>query len=164
MATPKFKMSNGMKSFVTKARAAVEAEAPAKKDCPKCERKREIGFFGVRTHRDVKTGKPNRFSLQSYCVDCRAGKVEKSKPAKRGKAARAPKLMAPKVTPQAEALPGMTPLGMPEAPKAEIVTEPAKIAPEGITKPEAVTVIVAAATAKPKGKRKLAVVDVVAPA
>jgi hypothetical protein len=73
-------MNAGLKSYVTKMRKAVSLNAPKEKECPKCERKRSFKFFGVRTHRDPKTGKPNRFSPQSYCVDCRSGKPATSKP------------------------------------------------------------------------------------
>lgn len=141
MTTATFKMSNGFKAYVSRERNKVEASAPKRKDCPKCERSREIGFFGVRTHKGA-DGKPNRFSLQSYCVDCRAGKVEKSKPAaKPSKAA-----SAPKVTPQVPALAGMTPLGMVEV-------KPMATAPKALE---------AAPVVKPKGKRKLQIVDVTA--
>jgi len=73
--TTKFKMTRGVAAYVTSQRKRVVAQAPSTKRCPKCERIRRFKFFGVRTHKDA-YGRPNRFSSQSYCVDCRAGKIK----------------------------------------------------------------------------------------
>lgn len=95
MPIPQIKMSAGMKAFVTRERTKVEKEAPAKKHCPKCGKDREFSFFGVRTHRDHTTGKPVRFSPQSYCVDCRSKPKASKKTTTKAKKVAAPK--APKV-------------------------------------------------------------------
>jgi len=88
--TPAFKMNNGMLAYVSAQRNKVAKAAPKRKLCPACKSERAIQFFGVRTHRNPLTGKPERFSLQSYCVDCRA---KGSKPVARKTSA--PKVVAP---------------------------------------------------------------------
>lgn len=133
--TPAFKMNNGMLAFVSAQRNKVVKTAPKRKECPKCNRDRHVSMFGVRTHRNPVTGKPERFSLQSYCVDCRAGNVKKSKPAPK----KAPKA-APETTQET-------------APVAPVTEAPAQA-------PAPVAPIEAPAPVKQNGKkRKLFVVE-----
>lgn len=134
-----FVQNNGFKAFVSAARNKVMKEAAKRKQCPKCERDREVKFFGVRTFKDA-TGKPNRFALQSYCVDCRGGKLVK----KVTKPTPAPKAAAPKTeTPvQAQA---------PAESEMQVAALPAPVTQAPATKMTG------------KGKRKLFVVDLDAP-
>lgn len=93
-----YKMNNGMKAYVSAQRKKVEKEAPKRKHCPKCDRDLPVDAFGVRTHKD-ETGKPNRFSLQSYCTECRSvkGKSKAKKVVKKpAKKVAAAKKAAPK--------------------------------------------------------------------
>lgn len=75
------------KAAVETAKKTVLKEAPKRKHCPKCERERDLKFYGLRVHKNA-NGKAVRVSLQSYCVDCRSGKVVPSQPAKQPSKAR----------------------------------------------------------------------------
>lgn len=153
-----YKMNNGMKAYVSAQRKKVEKEAPKRKHCPKCDRDLPVDAFGVRTHKD-ETGKPNRFSLQSYCTECRsvkgkskAKKVVK-KPAKKVAAAKkaAPKkakaakkvtmkkVATAKIEPGPEGLSALLdltePAPAPVAPAPAPVVETAPAAPAPATSP-----------------------------
>lgn len=78
MATKQIKLSAGKLAWVSRERKKVVEEAGATKECPKCKRRRNFEFFGVRTFKDPKSGMPVRFAPQSYCVDCRSVKKPKA--------------------------------------------------------------------------------------
>lgn len=93
--TKQIKLNNGTLAYVSKMRKAAAAEAPKTKKCPKCKKNREFKFFGIRTFKNVKTGLPERFAPQSYCVDCRG--ANKSPSAKKTQVKASKKVKAPKV-------------------------------------------------------------------
>lgn len=182
-----YKMNNGMLAFVSAQRKKVEKNAPKKKFCPKCERTLAVSAFGVRTHKD-ETGKPNRFSLQSYCTECRSAKSAKKTPkkaaakktvkakkvavkkvklsaTKKGKKAAAKKnetVVAPVTVPVETPAPAIDNLVV--APAAPAVTEPVTDTLEPLPSIEELTTVeVPAATAAPatgeKRPRKFQIVD-----
>lgn len=103
--TKAFTMNSGFAAYVSKQRNLVAKEAPKTKFCPCCKKERAVKFFGVRTHRDTETGKPVRFSLQSYCVDCRNKPKPAAKPAPKVTAKPKAKAKAAKPAPAPAAAP-----------------------------------------------------------